>query len=153
MGGASLILTLLLLTLSPLSGLTLSRTLLSLMTLRRGLGILAAVMAIIHGVGYIDMGSLGVFESGVTPLSIGIGSGSIALTLMTLLLLTSNNLSQKLLKKNWKRIQQLSYIALIFAVIHAVMMSREYGLIALSLIYAGLKIAHLVKNHTKKHAA
>lgn len=124
-----------------------------MMTLRRGAGILTALMAIIHGVGYIDMGSLAVFAGGISALSIGIGSGSIALTLMTLLLLTSNNLSQKLLKKQWKTIQRLSYGALLFAVLHAVMMSREYGLVVLSVIYIGLKIAHLITTHTAKHAA
>lgn len=152
MGSAAVILILILLILSPLSALTRSRTLLSMMTLRRGAGILAAIMAIIHGVGYIDMGSLQILLGGVSTLSLAIGSGSIALVLM-ILLLTSNDFSQKLLKKRWKTVQRLSYIALLFAVIHAVMMSGEYGLIAMSLIYIGLKIAHIVTTHTKKHAA
>ena len=42
--------------------------------------------------------------------------------------LTSNKMSQKLLKKNWKRVQYLSYAALFLVLLHVSLAEGEIGL-------------------------
>lgn len=66
--------------------------------------------------------------------------GGIALLLLSLLAITSNNFSMALLKKNWKTLHYLIYIIIILALIHAaniglIFMKNDYikyGIILLS---------------------
>lgn len=51
-------------------------------------------------------------------------SGWLAIGLMTILAITSNNPAQRLLAANWKNLQRLSYIAAIFTAIHWVLLAR-----------------------------
>lgn len=67
-----------------------------------------------------------------------------------ILLLTSNNISQKLLKKNWKRIQRVSYIYFITGWILAMRYGDDYFVLgSLVIVISIFMIAEVVKNLRK----
>lgn len=103
--------------LSPLSVIFRAKLLLLLMSLRRELGILMGALALVHGLTYL----VPLVRAGVSPVSPTnpfLLSGVLALLLTIPLLLTSNNISTRLLGRNWKRLHRLVYLVLFFAVVH-----------------------------------
>ncbi len=68
-----------------------------------------------------------------------------------ILLLTSNNISQKILWKNWKRIQRTSYIYFIAGWIVALRYWDDYGIELTMYLVSGLFLLALWKNIYKKH--
>lgn len=111
--------------LSPLATLFRMRLLLLLMGLRRELGILMGYLALVHGLGYLRdpffvqtffqerLGATVFFVD--TSLLAGLGG----LILITLLLVTSNTLANRVLGgKHWKLLHRLVYLAFFLIVIH-----------------------------------
>lgn len=128
-GNLALLLLLVILFLSPLSKLLRMRLLLQLMTFRRQLGIWFAYLVTVHGVGYLlDPHWFALSETGLeglrnitSPYSLGV----IAYVLTLPLLFTSNNISLKFFRANWRRIQMLVYPVLVFTLLHVFLISRS----------------------------
>lgn len=126
LGDFSLTLLMSLLVLSPVSKILRMRFLYQLMGLRRELGIWTAYVAIVHGGGYfLDP----VFLTYVTTISPDMMQGRLifgffGLALLTILLMTSNNFSQRHLKRAWKKVHWLVYPAFAFALAHKTFSGR-----------------------------
>lgn len=76
----------------------------------------------------------------------------IAILLIIPLLLTSNNLSMRILKRNWKKIQRLVYFVFILTWIHISILKWEDDFIGISIIiifYLALKFIVYKKNNLK----
>lgn len=113
-----------LLFISPLSKIFPIAILRLLMGLRRELGILFAYLSIVHGVGYLlDPGwaSYIFWPLFSDPASVPLRYtfGIIALVLSLPLLITSNNISMRLMKSKWKTLHRLVYAVLVFSLFHA----------------------------------
>lgn len=114
--------------LSPLSKIFRMRLLQQLMGLRRELGIMFGYLVTVHGVGYVldpnyalVLGNFLPFDifSLETPFLLGV----LAYTLTLPLLLTSNNLANRLLGgTNWKRLHRIVYAMALLVVAHRFMM-------------------------------
>ncbi len=124
---------------------------------RRELGVLAFWIAITHSIGMIylyvleNYGSLLVmFDPAQTMLF----TGFIAFIGMFILGITSNKLSTKLLKTNWKKLQMLAYPTLIFAVVHKSLAEHgemgAYVLLGIYTILKGFEIYKLKKDKKTK---
>lgn len=112
-----------LLIISPLSKIFRMKLLYQLMGLRRELGIGFAYLAIVHSAGYIldpEWFSVFIAPYSSQPLSIAprYVFGMIALVLTLPLLITSNTLSIRILKGNWKRVHSLVYPMFAFSLMH-----------------------------------
>lgn len=96
----------------------------TLMPLRKELGILMGILAIVHGAGYIaiDPAMLGTREFWITNgYPTPYAFGYFGFLLIIPLLLTSNIWAMKKLGKYWKLLHKLVYIIVILVVIHVVM--------------------------------
>ena len=103
----------------------------ALLGYRRELGIMMGIVVLVHA---------SVFLQGY-PVDLGIGAAIIAVILSTLLLVTSNNASIKLLKKNWKRLHNLIPLILVGGGIHAALISGHYLVYGLPVVlYVIVKI-------------
>jgi len=79
--------------------------------------------------------------------------GSVALGGIIVLGLTSNNFSQRVLKRNWKRVQMLAYPVLFLVLFHAAVANDSYALFTLvSVAYAGAKWWEYRKVRDKKES-
>ena len=112
-----------LLFLSPASRLFRTRALILLMGYRRELGILMGYWATVHALNYVihpdwtaALMAMPGTGFGSTNAKIMTGVAAYALTLP--LLVTSNAWSQRLLKRNWKRLHWLAYPLLFMALFH-----------------------------------
>lgn len=108
---------------SPFSKILRMRFLFQIMALRRELGILFGYLAIVHGMSFVldpDWFSVFIAENIQAPWRIvpTYLFGMIALTLTLPLLITSNNISVRFLKGNWKRVHYLVYPMLAFVILH-----------------------------------
>lgn len=130
------IMLLLVLFLSPISKILGMRLLLQLMSLRRELGIWMAYLATVHVVGYfIDPDWAEVFWESFRRGNGYLGPpflfGVVAYICTLSLLLTSNNLAQRLLGgKHWKNLHRLAYPLLVLVLLHH--LSMRHGLSVLS---------------------
>ena len=99
---------------------------------RRALGVLAFLYAAAHtwyAFGTTLGGSLETLEFLAPATRDGIVAGLASLLLMLPLFLTSNDLSQRLLRRNWGRLHRLLVApALLLAVMHTVLIGVHYGL-------------------------
>jgi sulfoxide reductase heme-binding subunit YedZ len=108
---------------SPLSKLFRMRLLYQLMGLRRELGILFAFTAMVHGLSYItnpDWYIVFIAPFIEQPLAMlpRYVFGILALMFTVPLLITSNTVSVKLLRSNWKRVHWLVYPLFFFMLLH-----------------------------------
>jgi len=107
--------------------------------LRKPLGLYAFMYACLHFLVFVglDFG----FDWGLIWLEIVEKQyaivGFLALLILLPLALTSNRWSMRLLKKNWKRLHQLVYLAGILAVLHF-LWARKLALDPEALIYGGI---------------
>ena len=114
------------------------RILKRLILLRREMGVFSFWAALLHGVGYLIRANF--------DLDLKISSpflwGYIALFLIILLGITSNNISVRILRLNWKRLQYLAYPALVVAMLHVelVKMRTFYITLSLTALFIILKI-------------
>ena len=86
---------------------------------RQAAGITAFTYALFHFIFFcIDRGLLETFGE------IGFILGLIATVIMLMLAITSNKRSMKFLRKTWKKIHRLAYVAGILAIIHVVLLDH-----------------------------
>ena len=71
---------------------------------------------------------------------------------MLIIPFTSNNAYKKFFRKKWKTIQQGAYFAILFGVIHATLLSKEWDLLFFGLVYIILKGFVIYKKHATKSA-
>jgi sulfoxide reductase heme-binding subunit YedZ len=84
---------------------------------RRSFGVAAFAYAFLHTIFYLmTLHSLSVLFSDFFIL--GILTGWLAFFVFVPLAITSNNTSMKVLKKNWKKLQRLAYVAAVFTLLH-----------------------------------
>lgn len=117
---------------SPLSKLFRMKLLYQLMSLRRELGIWFAYAALVHSLGYLldpDWFATFIAPYVSQPLSIlpRYIFGILALTFTLPLLITSNNVSLRLLKGNWKKVHWLVYPLFAFMLLH-IFLPRRAGI-------------------------
>ncbi len=74
--------------------------------------------------------------------------GWLAFFVMLPLLITSNSFSMRLLKKNWKRLQRLSYFMFVAVALHIHFISKEIGPLVMISVWA---LLFLVAGIKKKH--
>ena len=149
-GSGGLYLIFLLLLISPLAELTKSKVLLFFKTMRRPFGICSGLLIGIHAIHYVDYLFWAVMNWEFTLYSTALLSGCIGSIILITLTLTSNNLSQKMLGKKWKLIQQWSYYALLFWLIHAILITQDWSYIILGCIYLWAKWFLMYKKYAPK---
>lgn len=114
----------------------------ALMPLRKEIGILAGMLALVHGLSYI-LGDPSYILDSHFWINDGYPTytayGFVAWIIMILLLLTSNLWSMKFLGPRWKMLHRTVYVALLFVVAHVVAVKYffgfEYGPVILLVVY------------------
>lgn len=111
-----------------------------LMAYRRQMGIATFWLALFHGFGFIlkyEFFSLSYFNDPRSHLFYGF----VALFGLLVLAVTSNDLSVRVLKRNWKRVQYLVYPVLFLVLLHIALVSESFiNFALLSFAYVLLKI-------------
>ncbi len=138
--------------LSPLSKIFRMRLLQQLMGLRREMGILFGYLVTVHGVGFMFDPSYAVVIGDYLPFDIlsleaPFLFGVLAYFLTLPLLLTSNNLANRLLGgRNWKLLHRIVYVMALFVVFHRFMMNGLTGgaLVEMVILVFGYLLAKLV---------
>jgi methionine sulfoxide reductase heme-binding subunit len=99
-----------------------------LTTFRKEFGIAAAWMMILHGFGAFARDGKNIFIEIFKPeywqLKNPLMWGILGFLIVIILLFTSNNLSIRILKSNWKRIQRLAYALFFFSAAHIALIKR-----------------------------
>lgn len=97
----------------------------ALLPLRKEAGILCGSLAIGHSIGYFFNGKIAVSTIFTNPalwdFSQYLAWGLVGFFVSVLLVLTSNLLSIKILKRNWKRLHRITYIMFLVTAIHVVL--------------------------------
>lgn len=139
---------LLVLFIKPLVKIIARKELMWLLTYRRELGILCFYFAFAHLVGNILTLKSYDIQNYLPPNNFFF-VGALAGIILILLYLSSNNYSMAKLKKNWKRLQSLSYLLLPLISIHQILLEPELGdtlgLVALNIAFIILKILEYKK--------
>jgi methionine sulfoxide reductase heme-binding subunit len=112
---------------------------------RRHIGVAAFAYAVIHTVFYfIDMDwSLADMLAELD--AAGIWTGWIALMLMLLPALASNDAAMRMLRRNWKRVQQLAYGVALFTIAHWIFLSYDRVLGPALIHFAPLIILNIIR--------
>lgn len=111
---------------------------------RRGFGISTFLLAFTHAGLFLSIR----IQKGFFLQSIGKPFAILGLSTLFLLFigyLTSNDFSMKILKKNWKKLQQIAYIASLLAGSHMLVINfqENFWILILIIIYLGFKIREL----------
>jgi CDP-4-dehydro-6-deoxyglucose reductase len=105
---------------------------------RRQFGILSAVLLLNHGIGFFLSQKISILSIFTNPMFLDYKQiffwGILGLICASPALITSNNLSMKILKRNWKRIQKLAYLFFIFGAIHIYLIGEKDVLIYVAII-------------------
>lgn len=113
----------------PLNDIYKNKLLLFVLRYRKQLGVICGLSAFLHVIIFL-VNARGLKDFFVNSLywrfDNFFGWGSLALILIILPLITSNNFSIKLLKNNWKRIQRLSYLVLIMTAVHVALVKNDF---------------------------
>ncbi len=127
----------------PLVKIIAYKELMWLLTYRREMGILCFYLAFAHLTGHILALQIYNIKNYLPPNNF-LFTGALAGLFLVILYLTSNNFSMRWLKKNWKRVQSLSYLLLPLISAHQILLAQEaedtLGLIALNIAFIILKI-------------
>jgi sulfoxide reductase heme-binding subunit YedZ len=94
-----------------------------LLLYRREVGLLTFWFFLFHAYGLIVSQNIGL--SSLLNTGSFLFYGCVGGAMLVILAVTSNKISQKLLKKNWKRVQYLSYAALFFVLLHVSLVEGE----------------------------
>jgi sulfoxide reductase heme-binding subunit YedZ len=86
--------------------------------LQRPVGLALFSYGMLHGFWYVLPNGLGDIDKPFIYLGLS------ALGLWSLLALTSNRRSQKILKRNWKRVHRLTYLATVLVLVHVAMNNK-----------------------------
>lgn len=101
----------------------------SLVPLRKEFGIMSALFVIIHSYAFFELKDLNILTSLFNPkywaLDKAITWGILGFLAALILLITSNELSVRLLRNNWKRIQLLAYPLFFFSAIHIALLNKD----------------------------
>ena len=101
----------------------------SLVPLRKEFGILAGLFMLVHGYGFFAVRGQNIFTAVFNPeywsLSNSLTWGILGFITVIFLLLTSNNLSIKILRRNWKNVQRLAYPLFFFSAIHIALINQR----------------------------
>jgi methionine sulfoxide reductase heme-binding subunit len=121
---------------------------------RRHFGVAAFLYAVLHLFFYfVDM------EWSVADLMAeldapGIWTGWIAIFVMLLPALASNDAAMQMLRRNWKRVQQLAYVVAIATVVHWIFLAYEPGPALVHFLpLLALNLARLAKRMTRRTAS
>lgn len=110
------------------------------MTFRREIGVASFWLYLAHSMGMFLGRGLSI-DFVLNPKGFLIW-GAIAGSGMWILGLTSNNFSQRILKRNWKKVQMLAYVVLPLATFHAAKAEGEYAkFILINGAFVALKVA------------
>ena len=109
-----------------------------LIVLRREMGVLSFWAALLHGTGYLIRADFNLDLKISSPFF----WGYITLSLIILLGITSNNISVRILRLNWKRLQYLAYPAMVTALLHVelVKLRTFYITLSLTVLFIALKV-------------
>lgn len=137
-----------LLFLSPLARLFPIPLLQLLMGMRRQFGILFAYLVSVHGLGYFfdpNFFQFAIAPHLAAPLQIDsrLLFGIFAYTLTLPLLFTSNNVSLRLLKGNWKKLHRIVYLVFVLGMLHAFTIREASGVweaLFIISVYLALKV-------------
>lgn len=103
----------------------LNRFLRGWVALRRSLGVIAFIYALLHLLFYIaDMGALPAIMDDLAKASIW--TGWLGLFLMLIPAAISFDAAMRALRRRWKRLQQLAYAALFFSILHWVLLEWHW---------------------------
>jgi DMSO/TMAO reductase YedYZ heme-binding membrane subunit len=115
------------------------RVLRTLTALRREVGVFAGMMILAHVVGWMilrDVSLVDIFTSGRYWQFDGIFLwGLLGMFAGILVLITSNSFAMKLLQRNWKRVQSLSYLFLLFGGIHIWLVGEEEAILGMAFVF------------------
>lgn len=112
-----------------------------ILVFRRQLGVAIVWLALVHGGGL--MWEYGLFKASYF---LGLDNyyfyGALGLIALLVLGLTSNNIAVRMLKRNWKRVQYLSYVALFLVLVHVGMAHHHNSgsAIMIGTLFIALKI-------------
>lgn len=117
---------------------------------RRYFGVAAFGYALLHTVFYVlDMNSIQLMLDELWTL--GIWTGWVAFLIFIPLAMTSNDLSQKIMKRGWKTLQRWVYPAAVLTLIHWIFVHNNVGPALVHFVpLAGLEIYRIV--HTRRPA-
>jgi sulfoxide reductase heme-binding subunit YedZ len=113
---------------------------------RRAIGVTACIYGLLHFSFHViyEGGLEGLVRSLSKPF-IWFGAGG--LTILVILTMTSNQLSIRVLRKNWKRLHRLAYLAAAVLIYHQATAGKGHWAIARWLLFslASLQLARLIK--------
>jgi sulfoxide reductase heme-binding subunit YedZ len=114
----------------------------SRLRVRQAVGIAAFIYAFLHLLFFcIDKGLMEIFKE------FGSIMGLLATVLMLVLAITSNKWSMKLLRKGWKKLHRLAYLAAFLAILHMVLLKHsDWAPYAIILILGFLLRITVIKN-------
>lgn len=122
-----------------------------LVILRKGIGVFSAAIVVSFIIAKIMVDPSGYFTSfttseywSLTELSLFAHLADIS---AILLLVTSNNLSKRLLGKNWKRLQRLSYVYFYSSALYVVVILQETSVLWYMVIITIFTILAWLRNH------
>ncbi|MDT0621547.1 ferric reductase [Croceitalea vernalis] len=92
---------------------------------RQAMGIATAVWSLLHFI--IFIWAAGMLE---TFTQFNYIAGFIAVLILIPLLFTSNSKSMKMLKKNWKKLQSFSYVAIFLTLVHVAILEKTWTIYA-----------------------
>lgn len=114
---------------------------------RQALGISAGIFATLHVILFIAYeGFFAIFSE------IELIVGFFAFLIIFLLMITSNKRSMKWLKKLWKRVHRLSYFAGVLALMHVLLMKKDWYLYAAILAVALLLRYKPIRNRLEHYS-
>lgn len=88
---------------------------------RQAMGIATAVWSLLHFI--IFLAAVGVLETFTQANYI---AGFVAVLILIPLLITSNRKSMKKLKRNWKKLQSFSYVAIFLSLLHVALLDKTW---------------------------
>lgn len=107
--------------------------------LRREVGVFAGMMLLAHFVGWMIVREVSLFDIFTSSRYWQFDGfflwGLLGILFGVLVLTTSNTFSMRLLKCNWKRVQQLSYLMLLFGGIHVALVGEPSALIGVGAVF------------------
>lgn len=118
---------------------------------RRHLGVAAFAYALLHLVFYLIDMEWSLSDMVLELDAPGIWTGWIAIILMLMPALASNDAAMRMLHRNWKRVQQLAYLVAILTVAHWLFLAYEPGPALVHFVpLLALNIARLGKRMTRR---
>ena len=125
-----------------------------LVILRKGFGVFSASIVVSFIIAKTIVDPAGYLGNFGTPAYWSLNNLALLAHLSDLsaiiLLITSNNLSKRLLGKNWKRVQRLSYVYFYGSTLYVLFMLSDYTVIPYLLIVTGLTYFAFVANRERR---